>query len=173
MTELTLRDARPEDGAAIEDVTLSAYQEYAPVMQAGWEIYRQNILRTLADVHPAEQIVAERDGRLVGTVLLFPAKRKVDLPDGSQFVFESPEIRLLAVAPAARGQGVGVALMNECMRRAQQAGNAAITLHTTEMMQVAKRMYESMGFVRAPELDFTPAPEFVIMGYRYTIESVP
>ena len=173
MTELTLRDARPEDRAAIEDVTLSAYQEYASVMQAGWEDYRQNILGTLADVHPAEQIVAEHDGRLVGTVLLFPAKRKVELPDGSQFVFESPEIRLLAVAPAARGLGVGTTLVEECMRRAQRAGNAAITLHTTDMMAAAKRMYEGMGFVRAPELDFTPAPEFVIMGYRYSFESIP
>jgi hypothetical protein len=34
------------------------------------------------------------------------------------------------------------------------------------MMQVAKQMYERMGFQRVPEIDFHPAPGFVIMGYR-------
>ena len=34
------------------------------------------------------------------------------------------------------------------------------------MMQTALRMYERMGFVRAPELDFHPAPGFIVKGYR-------
>ena len=171
MTELTMRDARPEERAAIEDVTISAYQEYAPIMQERWEIYRHSILGTLADVRPAEQIVAERDGAIVGTVLLFPAGTAFKAPGGADVSLAAPEIRLLAVAPAARGLGVGAALVNECMRRARQAGLPAITLHTTDMMQVAMSLYERMGFVRAPELDFSPAPEFVIKGYRYTFAS--
>ena len=171
MTDLIMRDAQPEDRAAIEDVTIAAYQEYAPTMQARWEIYRHSILGTLADVRPAEQIVAERGGAITGTVLLFPAGIELTRPDGSQFSLAAPEIRLLAVAPAARGLGVGAALVNECMRRARQAGSPTITLHTTDMMRVAMSMYERMGFVRAPELDFQPAPEFVIKGYRYTFEA--
>ena len=167
MTELAMRDARPEDQAAIEEVTLVAYQEYAPIMQERWEIYRHSILGTLADVRPAEQLVAERDGVIVGTVLLFPAGTAFKAPGGVDVSLPAPEIRLLAVAPAARGLGVGAALVNECMRRARQAGVPAITLHTTDMMQPAMRMYERMGYVRALELDFSPAPEFVIKGYRY------
>ena len=57
------------------------------------------------------------------------------------------------------------------MRRARQAGFAAVTLHTTDMMAVAMSMYERIGFVRAPELDFEPAPGFTIKGYRYTFDS--
>jgi hypothetical protein len=34
------------------------------------------------------------------------------------------------------------------------------------MMAVARAMYERMGFVRAPEFDFQPAPETVVMAYR-------
>jgi hypothetical protein len=68
-----IRDARSGDRDAIRGVTLSAYEEYAALMPGHWEGYRQSILATLADVGGAEQIVAELDGTIVGTVLLFPA----------------------------------------------------------------------------------------------------
>ena len=41
--------------------------------------------------------------------------------------------------------------MKECIRRARRLGAACLNLHTTDMMQVAMRMYERMGFVRAPD----------------------
>jgi len=170
MTELHIRDARPGDKAAIEDVTISAYQEYALVMQDAWELYRQSILGTLADVKPAEQIVAERDGVIVGTALLFPAGTVIHRPDGGTATLSWPEIRLVAVAPAARGLGVGAALMRDCIRRARESGSHAVTLHTTDMMAVAMSMYLRMGFVRFPELDFEPAPGFTIKGFRYNFD---
>jgi hypothetical protein len=33
-------------------------------------------------------------------------------------------------------------------------------------MQVAMRLYERMGFARAPDLDFSPAPGITVKGYR-------
>lgn len=39
-------------------------------------------------------------------------------------------------------------------------------LHTTEAMQVAMAMYERMGFHHAQELDFHPAPDLTVKGYR-------
>lgn len=173
MTELHIRDACADDYEAIRDVTLSAYQEYAGVMQAHWESYRQGILATLADVKPAEQIVAEEDDTLVGTVLLFPAGTVLTPPNGVPVTLTWPEIRLLAVTPSMRGHGIGAALVRECMHRARQSGAAAVTLHTTDMMQVAMRMYERMGFVRVPELDFHPGPEITVKGYRYSFDDEP
>ncbi len=169
MANITLRDAISADQNAIRDVTLSAYQEYAAVLHPlHWELYRQSIVATLADVRPAEQIVAEQAGAVVGTVLLYPASQ-FSTPDGVPTTLALPEIRLLAVIPEARGQGIGGALVQECMRRAQAAGAAAITLHTTDMMQAAMRMYEKMGFVRVPELDSRPVPEVWIKGYRFEL----
>jgi ribosomal protein S18 acetylase RimI-like enzyme len=103
-------------------------------------------------------------------VLLFPAGTVLTTPDSASITLTWPEIRLLAVAPATRGHGVGAALVRECLRRGRQAGSAAVTLHTTDMMQVAMSMYERMGFVHAPETDFQPAPGFTIKGYRYRFE---
>jgi len=149
--DLLIRDARPGDRDRIREVTLAAYQEYASRMSGHWEGYRQNIVATLASVEPAEQVVAERDDTIVGT-------ESLEVP--------WPEVRLLAVASAARGQGIGAALMRECVRRARGSGTSALSLHTTDLMQTAMRMYERMGFVRAPQLDFHPAPGLTVKGYR-------
>jgi len=163
----TLRDARPSDRDAIEAVTLAAYEQYATVLSPPlWTLYRQSIQATLRDVRPAAQIVAEDDGVLVGTVLLYPSGAVIARPAGTPVALASPEVRLLAVAPAARGKGVGRRLMEECLRRARAAGASALTLHTADIMSVAVRLYEGMGFVRAVELDFSPAPGITVKGYR-------
>ena len=117
----------------------------------------------------AEQIVAEMDGVIVGSVLIFPKGSVMGEEDSEARRRKWPEIRLLAVAPAARGKGIGAALTKECIRRARESGVATITLHTLDMMPVAMRMYENLGFVRMPELDVHPAPEVVIKGYRYDL----
>jgi ribosomal protein S18 acetylase RimI-like enzyme len=162
----TLRDADPGDRAAIVAVTLAAYEQYAAALPPPlWEAYRDNIRATLADVRPAAQIVAEDGGVLVGAVLLYPAGA-VMYPGGRAVALPSPEVRLLAVAPAARGRGVGLRLMEECIRRARAAGAPALTLHTADIMKAAMRLYERMGFARAPELDFSPAPGITAKGYR-------
>jgi len=63
-------------------------------------------------------------------------------------------IRLLAVAPAARGRGIGKALTVDCIARARQLRRATVVLHTTRAMQTAWKMYEQLGFHRSPDLDF-------------------
>ncbi len=171
MTELVIRDARPSDQDAIRQVTLAAYQEYAAQIPAHWEAYRENILATLADAKPAGQIVAEQEGSIVGAVLLYPAGTTMSAPDGTSVRRLWPEVRLLAVAPPGRGRGIGAALMRECIRRAGEVNAPTLALHTTDMMQAAMRLYERMGFVRAPQLDFHPAPDLTIKGYRLKLVS--
>jgi len=157
VSEPVVRDASAADRATIHDVTLAAYEEYAARMPLPlWRAYRQNILETLAQPAPALQLVAEDAGAVVGTVLLYPAGRERPWP----------EVRLLAVAPAARGRGIGAMLMRECIRRARASRAKVLSLHTTDLMRVARAMYERMGFVRAPEIDFEPAPGVVIKGFR-------
>jgi ribosomal protein S18 acetylase RimI-like enzyme len=68
--------------------------------------------------------------------------------------------------PAPALQGVGAALMRECIHRSRARGASGLSLHTTDLMQAAKALYARMGFVRAPELDFQPAPGVLIQGFR-------
>ena len=166
---LHIRDARDDEREVIRDVTLAAYEEYAAVMpEPFWEEYRRQLLVTLDEEGAVERIVAEREGTVVGSVLLYPplanAYTRVLVGVGW------PEVRLLAVAPGARGQGVGTALMDECERRARSAGATMLGLHTMDMMQAAMRLYERRGFIRAPELDFHPAEGVLVKGYRRSLD---
>jgi ribosomal protein S18 acetylase RimI-like enzyme len=52
----------------------------------------------------------------------------------------------LVVDPPARGHGLGRALTEECIRRAQRDEAPIIGLHTTPIMTVALPMYLRMGF---------------------------
>lgn len=165
-----IRDATAADRAAIETVTLAAYEQYAEALPPPlWEMYRANIRATLADVRPAAQVVAENGGALVGAVLLYPAGTVMANPGGTSTTLAAPQVRLLAVAPAARGLGVGRRLMDECIRRSRAAGARELTLHTADIMRVAMGLYGRMGFARAPELDITPAPGILAKGYRLAL----
>ncbi len=151
MPGIVIRDAQPRDRDQIREVTLAAFEQYSAVMpHSNWEEYRASIVETLANATPAEQIVAEQDGEIVGTVLLYPKEIVLDLSDETSIRVPTPEIRLLAVAPHARRQGVGESLLFECIRRARNWGASAITLHTLDLMQDALRLYESVGFSRDP-----------------------
>ena len=169
--KLKIRGARSGDRDAARKITLSAFQQYAALMPPPrWEGYRENILATLTDIAPAQHIVAEKEGVILGSVLLYPPGTAFSTPEEGPLT--CPEVRLLAVAPEARGQGIGTALMEECIRRTHQLGAVCLNLHTTDMMQVAMRMYERMGFVRTPEMDFHPDPSITIKAYRLELDCV-
>jgi len=163
-----IRVARPADRPAVEAVTLAAYEQYAALVPPRlWREYRRNILDTLADATPDITIVAEAEGALVGSVLLYPAGAEmVELGRSTSIRLAHPEVRLLAVAPWARGRGVGRGLMDECIRRTRASGATVLTLHTNDLMSVAMQLYERMGFVRATDLDLEVAPGVLAKGYR-------
>jgi predicted N-acetyltransferase YhbS len=167
--DVRIRDARATDAPAILDVTLSAYREYGETLPEHWEGYRRNIQTTLANVAPARQFVAERDGEIVGAVLLYPAGATLPRPQGKALTLEWPQIRLLAVLPSSWGHGIGTALVGACLRAARDASAEAVTLNTTDLMRAATALYQRMGFARAPDLDFRPAPGVVAKGYLYRL----
>lgn len=165
---VVVRDARPADGDAVRALTATAYAEYAEVMEpAAWAGLASAVARALAAPAPAQQIVAERDGVLLGSVLLYPPA--VEAYGGLAGSVPWPEVRLLAVSPTARGLGVGQRLVDECARRARRSGAAHLGLHTSRSMRSAMRLYERMGFVRAPEHDFQPPGAEPVEAYRLAL----
>jgi len=60
---------------------------------------------------------------------------------------------MLAVDPAARGQGIGERLMRAGIEAAFAAGAERVVLSTTPAMEAAQRLYERMGLRREPERD--------------------
>jgi len=156
-----IRDARAEELDAVAAVMAAAYEQYEPAFPSeGWRAYANDIANVRSRLKEAELIVAVRGGQVAGAVTFYP--------DGSVQGWPRAwaSIRLLAVHPDSRGLGVGRALTQECIRRCRERRIATVGLHTTEAMSVARRMYERMGFKRAPEFDFQPSREVAVMAYR-------
>lgn len=165
---LSIRNAQDNERRIIRDLTIAAYEQYQAVMPPGfWTRYQHNLIATLDGEGNFERIVAEQNGSIIGSVLLYPPE--ADSYTGAAISTAYPEVRFLAVLPQMRGQGIGNALMMECERRAREAGAQAIGLHTAEIMQTAVRMYERLGYVRTPETDFRPGEGIVVLGYRHTL----
>jgi len=168
---IVLRDAREDDLAAVRALTLRAYAEYAEVMTpSAWAGLEQAVRSAIESASGAERIVAEHEGRIVGSVMLFPASSATY--GGSVEAPPWPELRLLAVSPDARGMGVGRLLVDECVRRARASGATELGLHTSKSMETAIGMYRRMGFVRAPEHDFQPEGAELVEGYRLRLDGV-
>ncbi len=166
---ICIRDARPSDRAAIRDLTLAAYQEYAEPLGTSWEGYKDGMLRTLENIKPAQQIVVDDHGEIVATVLLYPADTIFTAPSGSSVAAPFPEIRLLAVSPSRRGRGLGTLLIREAIERAKAWQAKAVMLHTVSIMSHLTEMYERMGFVPFPKFDFELAPRVRLECYRLNL----
>ena len=159
-----VRDAGVEDLDQVSLLIRDAYQEYqANFSPEVWEGYARDIMDVRSRLDTSELIVAENSGRLVGAVTFYP---NTSPSDQGGWPAGWTGIRLLAVHPDARGMGIGRALMDECLRRSRLLSATALGLHTTELMGIARGMYERMGFVRVPEYDFQAGPEVVVLGYR-------
>jgi predicted N-acetyltransferase YhbS len=165
MKDFQIRDARSDERDATRELTLHAYAEYSRTMHPdAWAGLEKAIRSAFASDGPAEHIVADDEGTLIGCVMLFPAR--VRAYGDALEPLDWPEVRLLAVRPEARGRGVARALMDECLARARKAGASSIGIHTSRSMGVARRMYERMGFVRVPAHDHEVPGGELVEGYR-------
>ncbi|MGW0816872.1 N-acetyltransferase family protein [Streptomyces viridiviolaceus] len=89
---------------------------------------------------PGDHLVAELDGGVVGYVRLgFPTELASNR--------HVRQIRGLAVADAARGAGVGRALVRAAVEEARREGARRITLRVLGHNAAARGLYESEGFV--------------------------
>jgi GNAT superfamily N-acetyltransferase len=156
--EVTIRHAREDELDIVASLVVDAYAEHAARMSPdAWSMFAQNIANVRGRLGDAELLVAERHGRIVGSVTVFSAWR------GAQE--DSLGVRLLAVPPAERGTGVGTALMRHCIGRAQAEGKSRVVLTTTQGMEDARDLYDRLGFEREPSLDHEPAPGVRAEGY--------
>ncbi len=161
---LQIRNALTDEMDEVAQLLKNSYQQYEKSVPSDvWASYADDIMNVRGRLNDAELLVAELDGRLAGSVTLY-----LKAPESSEEGWPAgwAGVRLLGVHPAYRGRGIGRALMEECILRCRRQGIRTIALHTTIIMDVARRMYERMGFVRAAEFDFHPRPGVTVMAYR-------
>ncbi|WP_344192813.1 GNAT family N-acetyltransferase [Pedococcus aerophilus] len=159
--------ADPADGPAIEAagvVSRTAYVDGGHI--PGRAEYAGRLADAASRAREAELWLAvDPDGTVLGSVTFAVG--------GSSYAEVSVEgegeFRMLAVGEQARGRGVGEALVRRCVERARELGLSALAISTQPTMSAAHRLYERLGFTRAPELDWKPVPEVDLMTYRLTL----
>jgi ribosomal protein S18 acetylase RimI-like enzyme len=142
-----VRDARPEEFGSIGELRVAAYKADGFLAEASGYT---DTLRVLGMDGTGEILAAVDDGRILGTVTL------VTWPYGGE-VLRSPgegEVRALAVAAAARGRGIGRALLTAVMRRAAAREIRELLLLTQPDMRAAQHLYAEAGFQRLPHRDY-------------------
>jgi ribosomal protein S18 acetylase RimI-like enzyme len=76
---------------------------------------------------------------------------------------------MLAVVPAARGLGLGEALVRHCIARAREDGCRTLRLSTEPVMHAAHRIYRRLGFARTPERDWELQPGVELLTYALAL----
>lgn len=157
---MRIRPAEPDELTMVGELTLAAYLADGHLTA---DDYYAAELRA-ADQRAAEAdlvVAATPEGGLLGTVTFtLPGTpwAEVSRPGEAEF-------RMLAVAPEHRGKGIGSALAQWCVDRAREQGCTAVALSSLTTMGTAHRMYERMGFVRAPDRDWSPTPDVHLVAY--------
>jgi len=168
-TVVEIREARPDEFAEAGEVTAFAYREFVDPGETAWEEYLDHIADVASRARAATILVATDQGRILGSATLELGERIDD--DDPPLEPDEAHIRMLGVHPDARGRGVARALMNACFDRARAAGRTRMTLHTTNRMTAAQRMYEAMGFERLADRTFPDG--FVLLTYQKPIPPSP
>jgi ribosomal protein S18 acetylase RimI-like enzyme len=157
---VVVREVRPDEVAALGRVTREAYVALGHPLP---DAYLAELEDVGARAAAAVVLVAVDDvgGVLGGLTYVEDVPNPFaewDDPDWAGF-------RMLGVAPAAQGRGVGEALVRECVGRARAASKTRVVLHSATWMVRAHRLYRRLGFDRAPELDWSPAPDVPLWGF--------
>lgn len=170
MSEILVREARPDEHEALGTLMASVFGSLegfpGPTEQPGYYELLANV-GAFATRPDTVVMVAVIDDRLVGGVVYF--SEMANYGSGGDGVADreanTSAFRFLAVDPSARGLGVGKALVERCLALARQAGHHQLIIHSSAVMTTARRMYDRLGFVRAPDLDFMQHI-FPILGFR-------
>jgi hypothetical protein len=160
-----VRNARDDERETIRALTLKAYAEFASVMEpAAWEgldAGRRGRAGGRGDSGPPDRGGAGRGNRGERS----PLSAGRDAYGGATGPCAWPEIRLLAVDPG-RGGPAWRARSWTSACGARGFGSRELGLHTSRSMEAARRLYERMGFVREPELDFQPEGAELVQAFR-------
>jgi GNAT superfamily N-acetyltransferase len=134
--DLSIRHAAPGDyGWVVERNGYLYHREY------GWDSsYEALVARVVADYLDTRDLtsenawIAETRGARVGCVFCM---REDD---------DTARLRLLLVDPAARGLGLGSALVDKCVSFARRSGYRQLVLWTNDVLANARHIYQRAGF---------------------------
>ncbi len=147
-----IRFAAPEDSEAISNVLREAFSGFESFYTPeAFDITILDAERVGERFNGNGEIwAALKDSEIVGTVSV--------VDEGERLY-----IRSMAVAPSARGLGIGQKLLDEIEKYAVENNFKKLFLYTTPFLHGAIRLYEKNGFRRGKDVDgFFGTPLFAM-----------
>lgn len=139
--DLTIRDARDSDADGLITLIGGCFSEYPGcLLDVDGELPELRAIATAFRDWHGRFWVAERAGRVVGSVGFTPGKRP-----------GYAELKKLYVEKAARKTGLGATLCTLAEDEAREAGFSRIDLWSDTRFQTAHAFYEKRGYARGPK----------------------
>ncbi|HEY3869873.1 MAG TPA: GNAT family N-acetyltransferase [Actinocrinis sp.] len=163
--DVLVREARENELDEVGELTAGVYAREDMADEIYLAVLRDSRARWAAP--ETTLLVALDDGTegVIGTVTYAaPGSPWQDLAEPGE-----AEFRMLAVHESARGRGVGETLVLACVDRAKRAGLARLVLSTGPASQAAHRIYERLGFTRAPQRDWRPRGDDGVLLAAYVL----
>jgi len=140
MSALTIRSIQFSDNAPLAQIIKSSIEELSlPTEGTAHSDPTTNDLFSLFQTPHSCYWVAEQQGSVLGGCGIYPSS---GLPQGYC------ELVRFFLAPAARGKGIGFALMNKSFQSAMEMGYSHCYLESFPEMKEAVAMYHRNGFVQ-------------------------
>lgn len=161
---LIIRRARESEYADVGELTYRGFGHHLPAAPQP-DSERLNLLvDAQARADAGTLLVAEdvQTGKLVGTITV--------LLHGSTLARQAEpgeaEVRLLAVLPEARRQGLGRLLLEHSVQLAARNGARGVVLDTGVDNLGSQELYRQFGFIRRPDREKPrPAPKVQLVVY--------
>jgi predicted N-acetyltransferase YhbS len=160
---VVVREARPEDDAAVGEILVSGYlTRYAQKMpEVVLTDRRKDELRDVASKRKeAAVLVLELDGKVVGTVALWAPGS----PRSEAWLPQAWDLRHLAFDPAVHGRGLSAPLLDRAEQMARDSGARFICLHVRRGNKGVAKLYGARGYERDPKGDLE-FPEVLLDAY--------
>ena len=149
--KLVYRPGSADDLEQIKNLAIAAYSQYSTVLTPeNWEIlntYLHNEQSLAELITKAASFVCTDTDMAVGMAFLIPRGNPTDIYEAGWCY-----IRMVGVHPDYTGQGIARKLTKMCIEKARDLHETTIALHTSEFMDAARHIYESLGFKVLKEL---------------------
>lgn len=150
---ITYRQGTINDLDELKNLAIKSWRQFQPKLtDENW----LNLNSSLTDnktyielLDKSNCIVCTTDNnKIIGMAFLVPKGNPTDI-----YNKEWSYIRFVSVDPDFGGQGIGRKLTTMCIDIARQNDEKIIALHTSELMDKARHIYESLGFAILKEID--------------------
>ena len=163
-SNFTYRNITLNDLQQLKQLGIISYGQFSNVL----EPQHFNTLNTfLHDEDKLTQLISKSTGfaylhnnQIIGMAFIIASGNPWEI-----FKADWSYIRMVGVNPAYQGQGIAKTLTSMCINHAIKTNEKIIALHTSEFMNAARHIYESLGFKILQEIE----PRFGKKYWLYTL----